>query len=194
VAVSAVESVPITYTWTCDKGYFEDVKDTSHPRTSYLQNPVWMPDFDISPFSSSELVEIGVSASCYNGITRTGYFVEQVIPRVDIVTTGSGCFIATAAFGSGFERHVNVLRQFRDKYLMESGFGRALVWFYWKHSPAGAWYISGRPGMKFIVRLMIVPVYWIVYSVMSGIALWLIVFSASCVLLRRRLRRRIEIR
>gem|GEM_PF-1190774 len=37
---------------------------------------------------------------------------------------GGGCFIATAAFGSSLEPHVIILKEFRDKFLMVSGWGR----------------------------------------------------------------------
>ncbi|MCK4821760.1 hypothetical protein KA005_38695, partial [bacterium] len=39
----------------------------------------------------------------------------------------NGCFIATAAYGSLLHPYVKILRDFKDKYLMSSGVGQALV-------------------------------------------------------------------
>ena len=48
---------------------------------------------------------------------------------------GGGCYIATAAFGSPLEGHVEILRQFRDKYLVSTSPGRAFVAAYYRYSP-----------------------------------------------------------
>jgi hypothetical protein len=170
VAASTAESVPLTYTWTCDQGYFQDVANTTHPRVSYLQNPVWIPDFTMSSFTSSVFVEIGVSASCLNGLTRTAYFVEEVTPQVLVQNTGSGCFIATAAFGSYDDARVQALRRFRDGILLQTGAGRGLVRWYYRHSPAAAAGISGSTAMRAVARGLLAPVYGIACLTMKGIA------------------------
>ena len=53
-----------------------------------------------------------------------------------------GCFIATAAFGSKFEKHVQLLRRFRDFYLMPNGIDRIFVKAYYKYSPPLADFIA----------------------------------------------------
>ena len=70
----------------------------------------------------------------------------------------SGCFIATAAYGSLFEKHVKVLRQFRDVYLLKNDPGRAFVAFYYRHSPPIADFIAGHKGLRFAVRYSLAPV------------------------------------
>jgi hypothetical protein len=68
------------------------------------------------------------------------------------------CFIATAAFGSPMEPRIDVLRSFRDQVLMKSPRGRALVDFYYAHSPPLAQYLGRHPLLRALVRLLLMPV------------------------------------
>lgn len=70
---------------------------------------------------------------------------------------GGGCFIATAAFGSPLEPHVQVLRDFRDEYLSGHAPGRLLMRLYDDLSPSVARFISGHEGLKTAVRLSLLP-------------------------------------
>jgi hypothetical protein len=40
--------------------------------------------------------------------------------------SGGGCFIATAAYGSSMDSHVNLLREFRDRFLLTNPVGKVL--------------------------------------------------------------------
>ena len=73
-------------------------------------------------------------------------------------TEGSGCFIATAAYGSYLDKHVELLRNFRDAYLMTSDFGRAFVSFYYRHSPPFADFIAKHDTLRAAVRLGMAPI------------------------------------
>jgi hypothetical protein len=75
----------------------------------------------------------------------------------------SGCFIATAAYGSYFERHVEILRNFRDVYLLTNDWGRAFVGFYYRHSPAIADVIAKHSGLRAAVRLGLAPLVGVSY-------------------------------
>ncbi|MEK6726607.1 MAG: CFI-box-CTERM domain-containing protein [Deltaproteobacteria bacterium] len=66
--------------------------------------------------------------------------------QVNATTTGSsssggssggegGCFIATVAYGSYLDPHVEVLREFRDNYLITNAPGRAFIEIYYQISP-----------------------------------------------------------
>lgn len=82
--------------------------------------------------------------------------------RVDYRTSfgdggNSGCFIATAAFGSAMNPYVNVLKKFRDTYLMTHAAGRLFVKTYYRLSPPIAKTIAANPWLKYIVRIMLLP-------------------------------------
>lgn len=70
---------------------------------------------------------------------------------------GGGCFIATAAFGSPLAGQVEILRQFRDRYLMTNAPGRQFVDWYYRNGPVAANYISDKPWAKTAVRAALYP-------------------------------------
>ncbi len=73
------------------------------------------------------------------------------------VIVGSGCFIATAAFGSPLETHVAVLRDFRDRYLQRTSLGRAFIRFYYRHSPPVAAVIAQHAWLRGATRAALLP-------------------------------------
>jgi len=70
---------------------------------------------------------------------------------------GGGCFIATAAFGSKFEKHVQLLRRFRDLHLMPYSVGRAFVKAYYRYSPPMAKAIADHDAVRALIRWSLVP-------------------------------------
>lgn len=78
----------------------------------------------------------------------------------------SGCFIATAAYGSELSPAVVLLQEFRDRYLLNNAIGKSFVRFYYKVSPAAAARISSSEPLKLLVRVLLVPVVLAVYLVM----------------------------
>jgi len=75
------------------------------------------------------------------------------------VPAGSSyCFIATAAYGTPMAEEVQILRDFRDRYMLTNPAGQALVNLYYRVSPPVAEFITAHPSLKPIVRAGLVPV------------------------------------
>lgn len=67
----------------------------------------------------------------------------------------SGCFIATAIYGSESAAEVLLLREFRDKFLQSSAFGRSFVSEYYRIAPRIASLITALPLLKSPFKLFI---------------------------------------
>jgi len=76
----------------------------------------------------------------------------------DFEKASSRCCIATAAYGTPMAAELQVLRDFRDRYLMTSLPGEAFVDLYYSISPAIVEFITERPGLKPMVRAGLGPV------------------------------------
>lgn len=90
-------------------------------------------------------------------LTITPYEVCEPI-KIDLgPPSGSGCFIATAAYGSALHPRVVILRRFRDRFMLTHAPGRALVAAYYRASPPIASYIAERPVARAMVRALLWP-------------------------------------
>jgi hypothetical protein len=72
-------------------------------------------------------------------------------------TAAAGCFIATAAYGTPMAEEIQVLRDFRDQYLLTNPVGEAFVELYYKTSPPIANFITEHPALRPVVRAALVP-------------------------------------
>ena len=68
------------------------------------------------------------------------------------------CFIATAAYDTPKAKEIQVLRDFRDEYLLINPMGRAFVDSYYKVSPPIAEFVTHHPRLKPIVCAGLLPV------------------------------------
>jgi hypothetical protein len=82
---------------------------------------------------------------------------------LDPPPSGTGCFIATAAYGTPTAKQIDVLREFRDEVLLESTAGSQFVALYYQFSPPVAEFIAGNELLRTLVReLLVDPIVWIV--------------------------------
>jgi len=77
-----------------------------------------------------------------------------------------GCFIATAAYGSQLHPHLDILRDFRDTYLMQTKLGRVLVDLYYNYSPYIAEIIAKHKVLRFAVQINLLSLVVFSYSML----------------------------
>ena len=94
------------------------------------------------------------------------------------IETDDACFIATAAYGSILEKHVVVLRQFRDSYLLTNTIGQRFVALYYHFSPPIADAIRDNATLQSIVRIALFPaVLFALFFVKTALLTKLICFA-----------------
>jgi len=71
------------------------------------------------------------------------------------------CFIATAAYGTPMASEIQVLRDFRDRYLVTNAPGRCFVSLYYKCSPPVARFIAHHDSLRAVVRVGLAPIIWL---------------------------------
>jgi len=84
------------------------------------------------------------------------------------ITVGGGsvsatCFIATAAYGSPMAPQVQILRKFRNLFLLTNPMGEALIRIYYDYSPPVADFITKHADIRKLVRwslLSLVGISW----------------------------------
>jgi len=78
------------------------------------------------------------------------------------------CFIATAAYGTPMAEEVQILREFRDGYLLTNPVGQSFVDSYYGVSPPIAEFIAQHPRLKPIVRAGLVPAVTVSTIIVNG--------------------------
>jgi parallel beta-helix repeat protein len=73
-------------------------------------------------------------------------------------SSGGGCFIATAAYGTPMAEEIDLLRDLRDEYLLTNPIGEALVELYYSVSPPIAAIVAKHSTLRAAVRCGLVPV------------------------------------
>lgn len=101
------------------------------------------------------------------------------------------CFIATAAYGSYLDPHVDALRAFRDDHLLDYQIGRAFVAWYYEVSPEIAAYIARHEGVRLATRIVLTPVVYLIEYPGKGALVFLGLVLLS-IRRRQRLRTRVS--
>jgi hypothetical protein len=126
----------VSLTATANIGYAFDGWTGDVPQDFQSDNP-------LSITVDSEKI---ITANFYSGTSNDGTIGKNPL-----------CFMATAAYCSPSHPYVKILRDFRDRYLIPSKLGRALVDFYYNNSPFAADLIAEHKLLKAAARLNLVP-------------------------------------
>jgi len=108
-----------------------------------------------------------------------GLFALATKNTVTPTTTSSedssegGCFIATAAYGSYLQKDVQLLRNFRDTYLLTNVLGKEFVNVYYEYSPPIASYIANHEYLRTFTRWILT----IIISIFKYPLLSILLFS-----------------
>lgn len=155
-----------------------DVLDTTPPASitniTNTSGPTWInwtwdnpidPDFDHTLIYLNGSWKTATAGNCYLAYGLNATSVYEIATRTvdadgninatwvnQTAATISPCFIATAAYGSALHEDINVLRDFRDDYLMPNPAGRAFVNIYYNTSPPLADVIGENEGLRTAVR------------------------------------------
>ncbi len=110
--------------------------------------------------TSTQVIKIYTSPGLKTGTVnvRSGGQSLDLSCQALIASTTSGCFIATAAYGTPMEPQVMVLRHFRDETLLKTKAGQDFVAVYYKISPPIADVIREHDSLRAIVRFGLEPI------------------------------------
>ncbi|MCI5149511.1 MAG: hypothetical protein D3916_09015 [Candidatus Electrothrix sp. MAN1_4] len=118
-------------------------------------------------------------ARAYAVVGGITYYGNQVEFR-----TADSCFVATAAYGSLFHPSVQLLRDFRDRFMLDNPVSRSLVGLYYRYSPPIADAISSNTTLRPLTRILLMPIVGSAWLTMRFGWLWMLIPAAALVLLR----------
>lgn len=129
-------------------------------------------------------VDLGYYASYYYRVSAYNDYGSTIYSNEATAQTRekeySGCFIATAAYGSLLEPQVQLLRDFRDRYLIISQPGRVFLDLYYSYSPPVARFIADSDILRFLVRWSLLPLVLMSWmSLTIGLLPTIFIFSLS---------------
>ena len=115
-----------------EKGYL-DLDDAEEEKIQDAFKLFYNKVYDETAFAS-EIDELSASA-------------KETIKQEEKAAS-SGCFVATAVYGTATHPDLDTLRTFRDDFLGETKLGRQFIKFYYKYGPSMAQFVRGRGLLK----------------------------------------------
>ena len=93
---------------------------------------------------------------------------SYVAPNPRVKMPESSCFVVTATMGDSQHPKVILMREFRDKWIIQRKFGESLVKFYYKAGPAVASLVSsGIVLRRLSYFFIVVPACWIAQKLLK---------------------------
>jgi len=121
--------------------------------------------YTVTSMTPGVSANLTILSSTYLG-TKLRMFGEKLVLTIGFnvgrdatltITVPPVCFIATAAYGTSMADEIQILREFRDEYLLTNPLGQGLVSVYYRASPPVAEFITEHPGLKPVVRVGLLP-------------------------------------
>jgi hypothetical protein len=154
----------------------EMVKGLHNGAIYYFRMGMVDPAGNVAAITSN--ANISAHAACTGGFNSACIYMAQPDEVFGLLTKDVNCFIATAAYGSSFAPKVKTLREFRNRFLLKSEWGKQLILSYYKYGSVAAHWIVNSPVLRFVSRLLLWPV-WL-YAWMSlqwGLVLSTLIFA-----------------
>jgi hypothetical protein len=132
-----------------------------------------------------------------SGFSNEISYVVPLAASSDSSSSGgskSGCFIATAAFGSYRAPEVILLQKFRDRILLTNAPGRLFVECYYRFSPSLAGVISQYDSLRSATRLALKPLIFTIqhrFAVYSGVLILMLGMTIILYFEQRRICRQV---
>ena len=141
---------------------------THAAESSSITSPVIPKIIHQSPKNTFVTLEFSGIGTHYLTISESSHQDVQIVDNSDDEikndideSTGGGCLIATAAFGSEMASQVQFLRELRDNTILQTQSGTAFMTgfnqFYYSFSPAVADYERENPMFKEAVKVTLTP-------------------------------------
>lgn len=165
IVAEILSGVTITkYEWDLGDGIFREIQGVTS-RVTHV-------------FSAAGNYKVSLKITDNNGNTGIESLTITITPPSS--GSGSGCFIATAAYGSYLHPKVQLLRNFRDSHLITNPPGRVFVGLYYRLSPPVAHLIAKHEALRIIFRWTITPlVLLILYPLLTMVMILVVAVIAG---------------
>ncbi len=140
-----------------DFGEYNPILPSGHPFTGVQSSDYWSSTTNADDTSTAWRVYLS-DGSVVSDDKSSVYYVWPVRDATAEEEGVSECFIATAAYGSPIEPHINILHKFRDRFLRVNVIGKGFVRLYNTYSPPIADFISNHDSLRLIVRVILLPI------------------------------------